>query len=247
MCMLQGAEAGDGPETEAFYSPLRSGASQISFKSDSPGSRSHHHPLIRSASGPLVPDENGTPRSPWAITHDQVFQTLDVGESDSPLRHGARHSPLLHGAAQRSPGSPGPYSSGHGSWAHPAAPTAASPQTQRLPRRAMQSGRAGARERDPGDRSPAARSQLGSPAHRRVQQAAASPGVAHRYPPDADAESPMASPGRQQRSPPCTARVARAGVQDCGDLDTDGAEATRPVAARSAAVRSNTSTLAKLV
>jgi hypothetical protein len=245
LTMLQGGGAAEGQETEAFYSPLRSGASQISFKSVSPGTRSPR-PLMRSASGPLVPDEDGTPRSPWAITHERVFTTLDVGESDSPLRHGARQSPLLHGAAQRSPRSPGQRGGGYASWAGPTA-TETTSQVQRLPRRVVQSSSGDAvGDRDADGNSPAARSQPSSPARRRMQQATASPGVMHRYPPDADADSPMASPGRQPRSPGCPVRGAGHGVHDSRDLSIEGAEAVRPVGASqlsSEAVRSSIHTL----
>ncbi|GAB4818914.1 hypothetical protein N2152v2_005960 [Parachlorella kessleri] len=239
-------ESAGGPGGEAFYSPLRSGASQLSFKSDSlPGSPQPPSPP-RSTSGPLMHDEDGTPRSPWAITHDKVFNTLDVGDSESPLRQGARQSPLLSGSPGRSQMKPGLTTRSPGG----RSPAAA--QMQRLPRRVSQARAAGATEIEEGGLGQSGRSysQQGSPARRRLEVGApSSPGTAHRYPPGADADSPLLSPSRQrqqQRQPRSPSRpVTRSGrADDARDHSTDAAELVRPVASVTAArMRSNVQTL----
>ena len=211
--LLQAAADAEAQAADPFYSPLRSHASQLSFGSaeaagGSPASRqagspAHSPHSLRSVGGPLVADEDGTPRSPWDITHDRVFQSLDVGASESPLRSHACASPLLspgrspRGAA-RSPGR------------SPAGP--APPQVQRLPRRA--------------------------------QQVASPGGAAHRYPLDADADSPMVSPSpRRQQGPSSSSggvvRVRRGELAGSRDEDTDAADAVHPAAGRAGALRNS--------
>lgn len=194
----------------------------------------------------------------------RVFNTLDVGDAESPLAHGARRSQLLQpGPLTRSPGihrsprSPNarPYNSGGA-----ASPSAwdrspshspsrlqgsggrgspgATPQVQRLPRRVARSGAAadGEAGREPASLAwhSSERGGGNSPTQRRVQH-----GAAGRYPPDADADSPMAASPSRQRHGGGSARVWRSGggLRDSHGSLADDAEEVQLVLSRADPLR----------
>lgn len=195
--------------SDPFYSPLRSHVSQLSFTSrealdGSPLSPLHGgrspRALVRTASGPLVRDEDGTPRSPWAITHDRVFRSLDVVGADSPLASGT--GARRRGSAGRSP-SPlsSPVRSPGGGWGRSPLPPPA--EALALGWRSA----AGAQRRQ-----------------------GSSPGAAHRYSPGADMDSPVTSPQARRQLGSGVVRVRRGDLSPSMDKGSDGAESVRPAA-----------------